>query len=241
MQGYAKLPAKLMIAYFVLKRKIVVIIRNRRMRPFSRVTFQMPTLVSLTALLAKMTAIFAKADPDQIADLNDSLDISNGKVVQDLWTGGRPPAPDVGPNQAMAGGRAADKFVADYSSPTSNNESPTALLGKLVSRMDSMDGVLKAIMQHVFLKSDADEDGDKSEEDDAAAKSDTKPDGEGDRFPGNADAAGAARKATDIPSMSLNNEAFDQNFKAATRPARQPSSRRSKHAPCLTATSAARP
>ena len=140
----------------------------------------MPTLVSLSALLAKMTAIFAKADPDQIADLNNSLDISNGKVVQDLWTGGRPPAPDVGPNQAMAGGRAADKFVADYSSPTSNNESPTALLGKLVSRMDSMDAALKALLNEVFVKGDAE---DEDDEESADTRADDDESSQRDRLP----------------------------------------------------------
>jgi hypothetical protein len=68
------------------------------------------------AVLAKV----CKSVPDShMEDLADALDVSD--VASDQWNardkGNRARTP-TGPEQAMAGGRAADKFVSDYSKDT---------------------------------------------------------------------------------------------------------------------------
>jgi hypothetical protein len=110
----------------------------------------MPTNRNLSVLLAKMTAIFQKADPAQIEDLQDSINHEDARTGGDIWNS-KPPLPETGPTERMSGD-GVSPFVREYSDPSKQSLSggDFAAIG---DRLTSLEGTLKAFMG-LMLKAD---------------------------------------------------------------------------------------
>jgi hypothetical protein len=134
-----------------------------------------------SSVFSKIVNMLKSVPQDQLDDVTDTID--HATTPGDQWqTNYRQPNQaenPVGPNQAMQG-TGVDKFVADYSDTTATNEnSPAAILGKMVERMETLEKSMIAMASVIGLlcKSEDDDkrfDGDgeaKEDKDDEAAKS----------------------------------------------------------------------
>jgi hypothetical protein len=113
---------------------------------------------TLNAVMAKF-ANFLKATPqdqlDDVADALDNADVSSGDLWNRNGTAMSASEHPTGPQEAMDGASGASRMVGHYSTATANDSTPTADLAK---RLESIEGVLKALLGHVFKADVSDED-----------------------------------------------------------------------------------
>jgi hypothetical protein len=138
---------------------------------------------NISSVVSKLINLFKAQEnsgtlAELAADLNDNVDAAG-----DLWNSGNHRVPGqaenpVGPNQGMHG-TGVDKFVGDYSDATSTNEnSPTAILGRMVERQEKLEKAMSGIAAclAIMLKADSDEpdaddeEGDESDDRDETSK-----------------------------------------------------------------------
>jgi hypothetical protein len=134
---------------------------------------------NISALVGRMIGMLAKTDKstlDDIADIVDDSDVSHGDQWQSGYRMPNQAENPIGPGEAAAGGTATDRWTKDYmdssaASVSRNSESPTAVLGRMVSQMDRLEKALTALAGFVFKADATDEERFPDEQDAAETKS----------------------------------------------------------------------
>jgi hypothetical protein len=139
----------------------------------------------INSLVNRLMTIFHAAQKSDLQDLQ--ADLESVDIGADQWNSNyrQPSASEipVSPNEFMGGATGAEKMSGHWSTKTPNDTSPTALLGQMVSRMETLEKSMIAMASVIHLlcksddeddkakKSDSDEDDSDEDEDEESAKS----------------------------------------------------------------------